>query len=680
MATSNTRTIRSRLGWGFIKTTGVSLLVVTTLFVSIQFSISKDAMTRNLSVLSSVVGMNAGPALVFDDPTAAEETLSALSAEEHVMAAVIYDADGDEFGRYQRRDVDQFDAPPAIRDKVEFDWFGDRMDVYRAIESHGDVLGTVFIRSDTREMRALLIQLLVSSVGVMLLAGLIAWFGAAQLQEEIATPLAALAEASEAMSRGDLATRVDITREDEIGTLADTFNAMVTSLRGLVSKVGENSRAVSDATVVLRGASDNMRVVSAKQEAAVAGSADSIEKMTASIEEVNQAVSTLASEAQDTSTAAVEMDGSIVQIAAHMDELSQTIDSAASSIVEMTAGIREIAQFADTLKNATETTSTSLQQLSSSVGEVEENAKASQELSAQGSEDAERGMRSVQETVNGMKQIQDSFVGLEQVITRLDVQSQSIGDVLSVIEGVVEQTNLLALNAAIISSHAGEHGRAFAVVAEEVKNLSDRTAVSTKEIGSLISDVQQEIANAVQSVSDGGERVDRGVALSLEAGEVLSTMAESARLSHRTAQDIVIATGEQATGLQRVDLAMVQVRQIAKQLSSGTHEQDNASAEITRGVERMRQLGQEVKRSTHVQRTESRHIAQSVEIVASRSSQILAATMEQSKQSDQILEALKVFREVTIDNARSAEDMKSTVDLLSERAGALDEEVGRFSL
>jgi methyl-accepting chemotaxis protein len=88
----------------------------------------------------------------------------------------------------------------------------------------------------------------------------------------------------------------------------------------------------------------------------------------------------------------------------------------------------------------------------------------------------------------------------------------------------------------------------------------------------------------------------------------------------------------------------------------------------------------EVKRSTHVQRSESRHIAQSVEVVASRTNQILTATIEQKKQSEQLLEALKVFREVTVENALRAEEMQSTVDVLSERAGALDEKVGRFSL
>jgi len=640
----------------------------------------RSAMVEDLSVLAAVIGMNAGPALVFDDQSAAAETLSALSAQGHVMAAVIYGADDQVFARYNRVGVGDFEAPRPTGDLAQLEILGDRLDLFRSISVEGDELGTIFIRSDTNAIRALLFQLGAASIGALLLAGMVSWLGAVQLQQQIATPLAALAEGSEAMAKGDLSTRVDIANTDEIGTLAETFNAMVSSLRGLVAQVGENTRAVSDATVILRGASDAMHDVSHKQEAAVEESAQSIEKMGASVDEVNQAVTILADEARETSTAAVEMDSSIVEIASHMDELSQTIDSAASSIVEMTAGIRQIAEFADTLRGATDSTASSLEQLSSSVNEVQENAKTSQGLSTEASEQAERGMRSVEETVEGMKQIQVSFTGLEEIISRLDTQSQSIGEVLNVIEGVVEQTNLLALNAAIISSHAGEHGRAFAVVAEEVKNLSDRTAGSTKEINVLITGVQREIANAVGSVSDGGQRVDRGVALSLEAGEILKTMAESARQSNQTADDIVRATGEQTRGLQKVDAAMVQVSQIAQQLSRGTHEQDNASADITRGVERMRQLGQEVKRSTQDQRKESRHIAQSVEVVASRIDQILAATTEQSKESEQIQSALGVFHETTVESARRAEEMKTTVDTLSERAGALDEEVGRFSL
>ena len=210
MFSSQTRSIRSRLSLGFLKTTGVSLSVAMVLFVSIEFTRSQNAMTRNLSVLSAVIGMNTAPALLFDDPTAAEETLSAFTAESHVTAAIIYDADGDVFARYSRADVDGFEAPPVRHDQIEFDWFGDRLDLYQTIDVDGDDLGTVFIRSDTREVRALILRAAAAAVGIMLLASLVAWFGAAQLQEEIATPLAALVEGSEAMSRGDLAIRVDL--------------------------------------------------------------------------------------------------------------------------------------------------------------------------------------------------------------------------------------------------------------------------------------------------------------------------------------------------------------------------------------------------------------------------------------------------------------------------------------
>ena len=157
MISSTSRSIRSRLSMGFVQTTGVSILVVMLLFVSIEFTRSKDAMTRNLSVLTTVIGLNAGPALVFDDATAAEETLSALTADVHVMAGVIYDASGDVFARYNRSDIGEFTPPESLPDRTEFDWFGDRLDVYHAIVVDGDELGTVFIRSDTREMRALLL-------------------------------------------------------------------------------------------------------------------------------------------------------------------------------------------------------------------------------------------------------------------------------------------------------------------------------------------------------------------------------------------------------------------------------------------------------------------------------------------------------------------------------------------
>jgi len=633
MASRTDQSIRSRLGIGFMQVTGVALVLALAAFFVMEVVRSRAAMVQVASVLAEVIGTNAAPALLFGDRVAAGETLSALKVHEEVMAGIVYDDEGEVFVTYLRDDLKDFEAPALAHVKEEFELFGSRLVLTRpvAIVDQG-VLGTVLIQMDTSGMKALVLRFAWISACVMALALGVAWIGAARLREQIVRPLDLLSEGSEALARGDLSTHVEVGRSDEIGKLAQAFNDMASSLRGLVSQVGQNSRAVNEAVVVLRTASDSMQGVAGRQEAAVEDSAASIEKMSASLEEVDNAVETLADTARETSTAAVQMDTSIVEIATHMDDLAQTIDSAASSVVEMTSAIREIAEHSETLKGATDTTASSLEQLTASVRGVEKSAQASQDLSLKSAEQAERGMESVQETVDGMKQIQVSFAGLETIVSRLDEQSHSIGEVLDVIAGVVEQTNVLALNAAIISSHAGEHGRAFAVVAEEVKNLSDRTAGSTKEIGELITGVRQEIANAVEAVCDGGRRVERGVGLSIEAGKILKHVAESATQSTQTADEIVKAMGAQAEGLQRVDSAMLQVREIAMQLNRG------------------------------------------------RIDQILAATNEQSKQGEQIMAALKVFREVTEQNARRSDEMKATVDLLSERADGLDEEVGRFQL
>jgi len=670
--------IQQRLLRSFLVTSGVVLLLVSAAFAVSEYVRFRSGMVENLSVLGQVVGLNTGASLLFDDQGVAEETLRALKAEPHIMSAVVFERGGAEFASYRRRDVEAFVVPERIDDSAHF--HDSVVDLYRDIVIDGETLGSIFIRADTRALTSVMLQFGGIVAVVLALASVACWLGAALMQRRIAAPLAELASGAKGMADGDLSVRVEVEADDEIGTLAGAFNGMVASLSGLVAQVGQNTRAVAEVTQTLLEASDSMHAESSRQEQAVEGSAESIERMTASIAEVSSNVETLADTATETSSAAFQMDTSIREIATHMDALSETIDTTASSVVEMTTAIGEIAQGAETLSSATDTTVASLGQLSQSVNRVESNANESLQLAERTREEADRGVKSVRQTVAGMNEIKVQFNGLEEIIERLADKSQSIGEVVKVIEGVVEQTNLLALNAAIISSHAGEHGRAFAVVAGEVKNLADRTAGSTREIGALIEGVQREVGAAVEAMQSGGETVGRGVNLSNEAGRILEAIGSSAEESASRVSEIVSATSNQARDIQKVDAAMQQVKDIVVQLNRGTHEQDSASTEITRGVERMRQLGQDVKRSTQEQSKESRLITESVKVVAGRINQILDATKVQTKQSEQILEALSVFREVTEESGRRAEGMKGTVGVLSERASALEEEIGRFHL
>ncbi len=673
-----TASIQRRIVREFFATTGLVLFLTAGALLCTAFYQFQNVTNENLTALARVIGGNIGASLLFNDEETATETLRALRAEEAVETAIVYSSEGEVFAKYVRSDLDQFVEPRDI--SFEPLWSLDHIDLASKILLGDEEIGTVYIRSDTNKAKSFVMISIGIVLSVLLISLILCWFGSIRLRSHIALPLERLVEGSAAMAEGDLSTQVDVHTDDEIGVLARGFNAMVLSLRGLVAQVGENTRYVARASELLESSSSAMREEATRQELAVEATAESIDRITSSIHTVNEGVEALSETAAETSSAAIEMDSSIAQTSAHIDDLSEIIDTTASSVVEMTSAIREIARSADILNQSTESTASALELLSGSVRQVESNARESHVLSDETSQKAEQGMAAVHETVEGMQQIQVSFKGIDSIISNLSEKSESIGAVVKVIESVVEQTNLLALNAAIISSQAGEHGRAFSVVAEEVRSLAERTASSTREIGELVEAVQGGVFDAVKAMGQGATRVDRGVELSNEAGRILREIGESSHQSTRWAKEIVEATRGQAADIDQVGVAMNQVKETAMQLNRGTHEQDSAGSEITRGVEQMLHLGLEVKNAAQEQRRESSMITRSVEIVAARIKEILVETQVQSKRADQIQEALQVFRDVTVQSTRRAQQTTETVSDLSAHAQGLEEEIGRFRL
>jgi methyl-accepting chemotaxis protein len=672
------RSIQRQIVRGFFGTTGLVLVLTAgALFVS-ALLIFQETTDRDLTALARVIGGNSEASLLFHDSQAAVDTLRALKARASIEAAVVYDDEGRIFAQYVRPDVKNF-VPPS-RLTFEPTWSRHHIDLATRIEMGEEQIGSVYIRSDTEDLKTFLTASIGIVLVVLVISMVLCWWGAASLRRQIADPLELLVRGSASMAGGDLSTQVDFESNDEMGVLARGFNAMVLSLRGLVSRVRENTGYVAEATSQLASDSEAMGEEATRQELAVEATAESIDRIIQSMHTVNESVEALSETAIETSSAAIEMDSSIAETSSHIDELSNIIDTTASSVVEMTNNIREIARSSDALNRSTESTAEALELLSGSVRQVEAYAQENHELSDDTSKKAEQGMNAVHETVEGMEEIQTSFQGMESIVTNLSEKSESIGAVVKVIEAVVEQTNLLALNASIISAQAGEHGRAFSVVAEEVRSLAERTSMSTKEIAELIESVRGGIDSAVAAMGQGSTRVERGVTLSNQAGRILREIGESAEQSTRRSKEIVEATRSQAADIDQVGVAMNNVKTIALQLGRGTHEQDAAGAEITRGVEQMAHLGLEVKNAAQEQRRESSLITQSVEIVASRIKEISIETKDQSKRADLIQEALQVFRDVTVGSARRAEQTKQTVAELSERAQGLEEEIGRFQL
>ena len=176
---------------------------------------------------------------------------------------------------------------------------------------------------------------------------------------------------------------------------------------------------------------------------------------------------------------------------------------------------------------------------------VDTSAETTAKLSRDVVEKAEVGHTKVRQTIDGMEAIQQATATAERVIRGLGVRTHEIGGILDVIDDVADETNLLALNAAIIAAQAGEQGKAFSVVADEIKELADRVLASTKEIGELIRSVQEESENAIGAIEAGTRSVRDGVDLSVESGRTLEEITEASRESGMRIGEIVTSVREQ---------------------------------------------------------------------------------------------------------------------------------------
>jgi methyl-accepting chemotaxis protein len=287
-------------------------------------------------------------------------------------------------------------------------------------------------------------------------------------------------------------------------------------------------------------------------------------------------------------------------------------------------------------------------------------------------------MAAVRETIAAMGEISTSFGELQESVSRLASKSHSIDEIIQVISGVAEQTSLLSLNATIIAAQAGEHGKAFSVVADQVRNLADRTHRSTRQIAELIRTVQDDTSAAVAAADQGSAKVEKGVQRSNVAGLVLERIIEKSQISTDRVREIFGATVRQSGDLERADQAMAEVKRIVEHINRSTRDQHQATTEIASAVEKIRSLGQRVRTSTDEQRKGSRLITNAVTGVASMISQIAGATQAQTKSSETIQHALKVFRDVSDETTRRAEAIDAMVSTLAERSAQLEREIGRF--
>jgi methyl-accepting chemotaxis protein len=317
-------------------------------------------------------------------------------------------------------------------------------------------------------------------------------------------------------------------------------------------------------------------------------------------------------------------------------------------------------------------------EMSASIAQVETNAARSYDLAVVVADAAESGMKAVRETIEGMEQIRKSVHESNAVVSRLGERSVAIGKILNVIEDVAEQTNLLALNAAILAAQAGEHGKGFSVVAAEIRELSERTASSTRDIASLIRAVQEEVGNALKTMANGSKLVEDGVSLSHEAGKALNNILESSSKASGMGKEIANATREQAKGSETVTHSVDRLQEMTKQINSATTQQAQGSEHIMRAVESMREVTKYVRQAMVEQKSGSTMISSAAERMIDMIHEIFQVAANQSSESEKIVATMQQVRFIADGNRATAAEMSESLSLLSDAIRSLDDEVKKF--
>ena len=264
--------------------------------------------------------------------------------------------------------------------------------------------------------------------------------------------------------------------------------------------------------------------------------------------------------------------GGVGQIAAAAEQLS-------AITAQTSAGVQ-------TQKLETEQTATAMHQMAATVQEVAQNAEQASLAARDADLEAQQGNRVVQQAVDQIDSLASEVEQSAKAIADLNQESARIGSVLEVIRNVAEQTNLLALNAAIEAARAGEQGRGFAVVADEVRALAKRAQDSTEEIESLIAGLQRMAKGAVQQMDSSRDLTRRTVELAGEAGDALGRITQAVSTIEQMNQQIAAAAEEQSAVAEAINESVTRVRDIGEQSATATEQTAASSAELARlGVE-----------------------------------------------------------------------------------------------
>jgi methyl-accepting chemotaxis protein len=492
------------------------------------------------------------------------------------------------------------------------------------------------------------LSLILGILGVVLALGL-----GLIITNSITSPLAVVVEALKRISQGDLLRNLDERTKDSVRCRGDEFGTLGKAMDQLTEQymqpIGELAGRIADGDLTVR--------VVPKSKDDELGNAlvlmvtrlrDVVGQISLSATQVASASEQLASASEQAGQATTQVTSTMQQVALGTSSQAGQATEAASAAEAMSQQVDGIAQGIARQAEAVTGANRSVVRLEETLGEANRAMDVGASTAQQAAQAARGGAETVQRAIQGMQAIQTSADVVAERVREMGQRSEEIGKIISTIQDIADQTNLLALNAAIEAARAGEQGRGFAVVADEVRKLAERSATASREIAELVKAVQKGTGDAVKATDDASTQVHAGVRDATEAGESLKQIRSAAEENSQ-------ATGAIQTASQKIQKISQELSQALALVAQVGHENVAATGNLRESIQEVSTAAGNVAAAAEENSASVEEVSATTEELSAQVEEVSASSQELASMGRDLQEAAGAFKleEQPIGSARA---------------------------
>ncbi len=417
----------------------------------------------------------------------------------------------------------------------------------------------------------------------------------------ITKPAAKLLSYTRWIGSGDLTHSAQVYSSDEFGILTHAFNDTTIKLKDVIAKIRDVTKDVVGISVSLSDTYNNLEKASSREISGLKTAFSSINSTISAIDTIANTVEGIVTQYSDLTSALNQFTSSIGEVDNSAERLTVSIGDISISIEEIVSSIKEVTNNLGELSKYIEESSSSVHEIRSSTKEISAYSINNSKLAEIVVNESLDGLKSADVTIEGIGKIKQTTDEIVNSINLLVKSSNQIAEVLDSINLIADKTNLLALNAAIIANQAGEHGKGFVVVAQEINELAERTRISTTEIDKIVKSIKSEMQKAKLAADGGIKAVEEGINLTRATHKKLSVINESTKNAHTVTMSIEKMIKEQTITMNTIAEAQEMISKVSKQILTAMNDQVNGTSQISHTVDGIKDLTNKLHTATSEQ-------------------------------------------------------------------------------